>query len=80
MNKSDLLRILKSLFLVKIPKALLLYVLAPLLGLIFLAKPVADAVRASDAAVFYILLTAAGAVVLNWLTCMLISTRSPPGR
>ena len=77
MNKSDLLRILKSLFLVKIPKALLLYVLAPLLGLIFLAKPVADAVRASDAAVFYILLTAAGAVVLNWLIYRLVRGKRP---
>ena len=77
MNKSDLLRILKSLFLVKIPKALLLYVLAPLLLLIFLAKPVADAVRASGTAVCYILVAAAGAVVLNWLIYSLIRKRRP---
>ena len=77
MNKSDLLRILKSLFLVKIPKALLLYVLAPLLVLILLAKPVADAVRASGTAVCYILVAAAGAVVLNWLIYSLIRKRRP---
>ncbi len=77
MNKSDLLRILKSLFLVKIPTALLLYVLAPLLVLIFLAKPVADAVRASGTAVCYILVAAAGAVVLNWLIYSLIRKRRP---
>lgn len=77
MNKTDLLRILKSLFLVKLPRALLLYVLVPLLCLVFLARPVADAVRASDSAVFCILLAAAGAVMLNWLVYRLIHHRRP---
>ena len=77
MNKKDLLRILKSLFLVKIPKAFLLYVLIPLLCLIFLAQPVRDAVRASDAAAFYILLAASAAVALNWLAYRLIRRKHP---
>ena len=54
MNKSDLLRSLKSLFLVTIPKVLFLYVLVPLLILVFLKQPVADAALASDTEAFRI--------------------------
>ena len=77
MNKTDLLRILKSLFLVKFPKVLLLYVLVPLLGLIFLAQPVRNAVLASDATSFRILLASAGAVGLNWLVYRLVRRHHP---
>ena len=67
MNKSDLLRTLKSFFLEKLPKALLFYILAPLLCVVFLSKPIGEAACRSEAAAFLILLAALAAVILNWL-------------
>ncbi len=77
MNKSDLLRSLKSLFLVTIPKVLFLYVLVPLLILVFLKQPVADAALASDTEAFRILLAAMGAVVVNWLVYSVVHRKRP---
>ena len=77
MSKSDLIRWLKSFFLVTLPKALLLYVLVPLLCLVFLAEPVRGAVRASDAAVFRILLVSMCAVGVNWLVYKIIRRKQP---
>ena len=67
MNKSDLLRTLKSFFLEKLPKALLFYILAPLLCVIFLSGPIGEAACRSETAAFLILLAALAAVILNWL-------------
>ena len=67
MNKSDLLRTLKSFFLEKLPKALLFYILAPLLCIVFLSKPIGEAACRSETAAFLILLAALAAVILNWL-------------
>ena len=77
MNKTDLLRTLKSLFLITIPKALLFYVLVPLLCLVFLAQPIADTVRVSDPAAFRILLAALAAIGLNWLVYARIRRKRP---
>lgn len=77
MSKSDLIRWLKAFFLVTLPKALFLYVLVPLLCLVFLAEPVRSAVRASDAAVFRILLAFMCAVGLNWLVYKIVRRKRP---
>ena len=53
------------------------YTLAPLLLLGFLAGPVQDAVRASDAAAWWILLAALGAVGLNWYVYYLLHRKRP---
>ena len=53
------------------------YTLAPLLLLGFLAGPVQDAVRASDAAAWWILLATLGAVGLNWYVYYLLHRKRP---
>lgn len=77
MNKSDLLRALKKFFLKVLPKLLVFYALAPVLCVIFLARPIGEAVRRSDTAAFLILLAALAAVLLNWLVYKLIRRRRP---
>ena len=77
MNRDDLLRILKSVFLVTVPRVLFLYVLAPVLLLILFAQPIAGAVPGSDSAAYLILLVSLGAVVLNWLVYGVIRRKHP---
>ncbi len=77
MNRKDLLRSLKSLFLVRMPKALALYVLCPVLCLVFLAGPIANAVRGSATAAFLILLAGFGAIALNWLVYYRVHRKQP---
>lgn len=67
----------KQLLLVTVPKGLLLYAAAPALLLWLLAEPIGRAVRASDPAVFLILLGAAGAVCLNWYVYSLLRRKKP---
>ena len=77
MNKSDLLRALKTFFLKALPHFLLFYALAPVLCVIFLAQPIGEAARRSGTAAFLILLAALGAVILNWLVYQLIRRKRP---
>lgn len=63
--------------LITLSKGLLLYTLVPALLLGFLAKPVSDAVRRSEAAAWLILLAGLGAVVLNWLIYLLLHRKRP---
>lgn len=59
-------------------KILILYTLFPVLLLVLLAQPVSEAVRRSDANAFLILLTAAGAVGINWFVYPLLHRDRPP--
>ena len=77
MNKSDLFRSLKSLFMVTLPRILFLYLLAPCLLLAFFRRPVTDAAMRSESAAFRILLAALGAVVLNWVVYRIIRRKRP---
>ena len=77
MNIMGMLRARKRLLLVTLPKGLLFYVAIPFLILRFLAGPIGDAVRRSDAAAFWILLAALGAVVLNWGIYAIIHRKCP---
>ena len=77
MNKSDLLRALKKFFLKILPKLLLFYVLVPVLCVVFLTRPIGEAVRRSGTAVFLILLAALAAVLLNWLAYRLVHRKRP---
>ena len=77
MNRSDLMRSLKSLLLVTIPKVLFLYALVPVLLLIFFAQPAGDAARGSGAAAWNILLASLGAVILNWIVYAAVHRKRP---
>lgn len=77
MNKTDTIKYLKYFYRTVILKGLLRYMLFPLVCLIFLARPIGEAVRGSDAAVFLILLAALGAVCVNWLVYGLIYRKRP---
>ena len=61
----------------KIIKNLFFYAVIPGFLLWLLARPIADAVRRSDAAAFLILLAALGAVALNWLVYKLVHRKRP---
>jgi len=58
-------------------KGLFLYVLVPTAILWLLARPLGDAVRQDETAVFRILPAALGAVLLNWLVYRLIRRKLP---
>ena len=60
-----------------IVRNLVLYGAVVILALVLLARPIGDAVRRADAAAFWILLAALGAVGLNWLTYAAIHRRPP---
>ena len=66
-----------SLFRAAILKGLFLYALFPFLCLWFLARPVSDAVRGSEAAAFLILLAALGCAALNWFVYSAVHRRPP---
>ena len=77
MNRTDIIRSLKSFFSLLLRKTLPLYVLAPVVCLYFLHQPICSAVRASGSAAFLILLAAFGAVLLNWLVYTVIHRKHP---
>ena len=77
MDVMGMLRARKRLLLVTLPKGLLFYAVIPFLILRFLARPISDAVRRSDAAAFWILLAALGAVVANWAIYAMIHRKRP---
>ena len=77
MNKSDLLRALKKFFLTVLPRFLFFYALTPALCIIFLTRPISEAVRRSGTAAFLILLAALAAVVLNWLVYKAVHKQRP---
>ena len=77
MNKSEASQKRKAHRLFTTIRKLFLYVLIPILLLIFLSKPVGDAVRRSDTAAFLILLAGLAAVMLNWSVCWLICRQRP---
>ena len=56
---------------------LVFYALAPLLLLVFLARPVRNAVLASDPAAWMILLAVLAAVCLNWAVYAVIRRKRP---
>jgi hypothetical protein len=77
MENTEMPRPGTALLLSKIAKCLLLYILVPGLLLWLLARPIGNAVRASDTSAFLILLAALGAVALNWLVYKLIRQKRP---
>ena len=58
-------------------KNLALYILFPILCLALLARPIGEAVRASDAAAYLILLAALVAVGINWLIYTVLRRKRP---
>ena len=58
-------------------KTLFFYLAVPVLVFALLAGPIGNAVRASDAAAWWILLAVLGAVVLNWQVYALFRRRRP---
>ena len=78
MNRPDSPRSRRSRLIAAVSKDLFLYVLVPAVLLYFLARPVGEAVRVSDAAVFLILLAALAAVLLNWLVYAVLRRKRPP--
>lgn len=77
MNRQDAINSLRSLFRTVVLKGLLLYVLFPLLCLLFLAQPVGTAVRGAESAAFLILLAALACVGLNWLVYFRVRRKRP---
>ena len=77
MEKPDMRPSRKKQICVKILKNLILYGLVPFAVFWILAQPVGDAVRASDPAIFLILLAALGAVGLNWLAYSAVRKKRP---
>ena len=78
MDKTDAPRSWKSFFRITLPRILFFYVLIPFLVLRFLAQPIGDAVRRSDAAALWIFLAFLGAVILNWFVYKHIHGKRPP--
>ena len=58
-------------------KGLFLYVLVPAAILWLLAKPLGNAVRQNESAVFWILPAALGVIVLNWMAYAAIRRKRP---
>ena len=77
MEKPDTRPSRKKQICVKILKNLVLYGLVPFAVFWLLTQPVGDAVRASDPAIFLILLAALGAVGLNWLAYSAVRKKRP---
>ena len=77
MDRTDAQPSRKALLRNTILKGLFLYVLAPAAILWLLARPLGDAVRRAETAVFWILPAALGAVILNWLVYRLIRRKRP---
>ena len=77
MNKTDMIRFLKSFFRLLFQKTLPLYVLAPAVCLYFLHQPISNAVRASGSAAFLILLAVFGLVILNWIIYAVTHRKRP---
>lgn len=77
MDKTAPTRSRKVLFWIRILKGLFFYAFVPLVLLLLLAGPVSRAVRNSEPAVWLILLTALGAVVVNWIIYSLIRRKRP---
>ena len=77
MNRSDLLRSLKSLFTVTLPRVLFLYLLAPCLLLVLFRQPIVDAALRSESAAFRVLLIVLGAVALNEVVYRIIRRKHP---
>lgn len=77
MNKTDAPGWLKALLKPQALKGLAFYALIPLILLWLLARPIQNAVRAADAAAFWILLAALLAVGLNWGVYFLRRGRRP---
>ena len=77
MDQAETKRLRVSRFLFTFLRNLFFYALIPGLLLWFLARPIADAVRRSDAAAFLILLAALGAIALNWMVYKLIRQKHP---
>ena len=77
MNRSDMIRSLKSFFRLLFQKTLPLYILAPAVCLYFLRRPIGNAVRASGSAAYLILLAALAAVSVNWLAYAVLHRKQP---
>ena len=77
MNRQDAVNSMKSLFWTVGLKGFLLYALFPFLCLLFLARPIGNAVRGADSAAFLILLASLVCVGLNWLVYYLIRRKRP---
>ena len=77
MDRKDAQPSRKALLRNMILKGLFLYVLVPAAILWLLARPLGDAVRRAETAVFWILPAALGAVILNWLVYRLIRRKRP---
>ena len=77
MNRQDAVNSMKSLFRTVVLKGFLLYALFPFLCLLFLARPIGNAVRGADSAAFLILLASLVCVGLNWLVYYLIRRKRP---
>ena len=77
MNRSDMIRSLKSFFRLLLQKTLPLYVLAPAVCLYFLRRPIGNAVRDSGSAAYLILLAALAAVCVNWLVYAALHRKQP---
>lgn len=77
MDRKDAQPSRKALLRHTILKGLFLYVLAPAAILWLMARPLGDAVRRAETAVFWILPAALGAVILNWLVYRLIRRKRP---
>ena len=77
MDKTDERRAKRKLLWIRILRNLFFYALIPALILGFLARPIREAVIASESLAFWILLAALAAVGLNWLVFAAIR-RKPP--
>ena len=77
MNRQDAVNSMKSLFRTVVLKGFLLYALFPFLCLLFLARPIGNAVRGADSAAFLILLASLVCVGLNWLVYYLVRRKRP---
>ena len=77
MDRKDAQPSRKALLRNMILKGLFLYVLVPAAILWLMARPLGDAVRRAETAVFWILPAALGVVILNWLVYRLIRRKRP---
>lgn len=77
MNKQDIMAVVKKI-LAALPRILGFYILIPLIVFLLLARPIAGAVRASEAACWWILLAAAAVIGLNWYIYYRIHHKAPP--
>ena len=77
MNRQDAIKSLKTLFRTVVLKGFLFYALFPFLCLLFLARPIGNAICGADSAAFLILLASLVCIGLNWPVYGLVRRKRP---